>query len=158
LAKIRIFRIFGPPQLFFPIGKNGLGGCAGRVSGSCITWYMSKSARSSGLGVGGEKPPKTAILGLWEVTPPPLLDANRRNPRRFHVGTVPRVRAKFGEDPSVNKGTSLSRNRVVGPGNETYRMRVFIFIPGFARATGLPARRPGTATASRSWQKGGQTP
>ena len=57
--------------------------------------------------MGGEKPPKTAILGLWDVTPPPLWDAKTRDPRRFHVGIVPRVRAKFREDPSVNKGTLL---------------------------------------------------
>ena len=155
MAKIRIFRTFNPPQLFFPIGKNGLGGCAGRVSGSCITWYRSFSVLTSGLGVKGEKPPKTAILGLWDVTPPPLWDAKTRDPRRFHVGIVPRVRAKFGEDPSVNKGSYLSGGRHIQYRSKPTEVRIVTFVSGFRPASGL---RPGqgSATASRGAGSGGR--
>ena len=66
LAKIRIFRTLYPPQHFYPADKNGLGGCAGRVSGSCITWCRSFSVTSSGLGVGGGK------LPFWDFGASPL--------------------------------------------------------------------------------------
>ena len=55
------------------------------------------------------KLPKISIFSLWGHAPPPLWDTKTRDPRRFHQRTVPRVRAKFGEDPSVNKGTSLKK-------------------------------------------------
>ena len=87
-------------------------------------------------------------MGLWGVAPPPLWVANPRNLGHFHHRTVPRVRAKFREDPSVNKGSYLSGGRHFRSRSKPTEVRIVTFVSGFRPASGL---RPGqgSATASR---------
>ena len=49
-TKSEILTIFGPPQHFFPTGKNGLVGCIGRGNTRPTTWCTWKSLRENRLG------------------------------------------------------------------------------------------------------------
>ena len=97
-----------------------------------------------------EKPPKNAIFRLWGPAPSPLLGANPRTPRRFHLRTTLKVRAKFGEDRPVNNGAHMGETSSWTAHRIAPKVRWPILVPASLayRATARPER----TRVERSWQ------
>ena len=150
-VKKSIFRIFKPPQHFYPTCKNGLGGLVGRLWTSTVDWCGSLSACRSRLGSRSQKPPKIPIFQLWGPAPSPLLGANPRTPRRFHLRTTLKVRAKFGEDRPVNNGAHMGETSSCTAHRISLWSAYRFFYASYAGLAG--SARPARTRVERSWQR-----
>jgi hypothetical protein len=132
-VKKSIFRIFKPPQHFYPMCKNGLVWGAERRNDIRTRRCTSLSFPKSRLGAGSQKPPKIPIFRLWGPAPSPLWGANPRTTRRFHLRTTVKVRAKFGEDPPVNNGAHMGETSSSPWHRNSHTLAHSHFYSGYAR-------------------------